>query len=743
MSRLLRYVTILAVLICYTSSVAQWRHALGYGDRISHCAASIGPNGFVGTRDGLFLTTDQGMTWGMVSPTGLPSYSIRSLAVQGNDLFVLLGVNFRTIYEYEGVSNNAVYGHQGLYRVSESGTKWTPIDKSFPLDSLSEISVCGPFVCCRVGHRGIYRSSDGGDHWSLWPKFSKYTVFTGDESGEILLAGSAYPSISTDAGATWYELPFTPQNNGLDFLTAVHLVDTMLYVSVDRDLNGQRTGYTFRTSVANINAHRSNQPSDELWQESSSLRGHEVEHIMSLGHTVFALTTGDIYDPDASHEIWRTTDDGQTWTPLYKGLMMDRLTSVGVCGTDLYATGTGSIFRTKAFRSSDSGQSWNEVSRSLRAERALAFGAIRNAIVTCSKEGLLRSRDQGQSWEATGSGLKGPYVNTFFTSGAWIFAGSDSGAFVSTDEGTTWKESDVGLSGASISAFAQLGTKMFVGYTYRDLSNRLSGDIKSSTDGGASWQIGTSYIRAPITSLATKNDTLFAAGINWGPAYSADQGVTWHGGAGLGKVLSLSVTNDAIYAGTTNGVWRSTDDCTNWTNVTNNLAEFAVASITTDGKNLFLGTADSGAFFSTNRGAQWTRIPKDLDWSIYAPQGIPSLFSIFCNDGNLYAGTAMGIWTLPVSSIIGGSSSVSETTAPGIADVYPKPLLQLRIRWGLALHISTRTARKASLGIRATSRMAPTSRWCGAAARCSAWRSSWLIENHLTFAFGFRKLLWK
>jgi photosystem II stability/assembly factor-like uncharacterized protein len=59
----------------------------------------------------------------------------------------------------------------------------------------------------------------------------------------------------------------------------------------------------------------------------------------------------------------------------------------------------------------------------------------------------------------------------------------------------------------------------------------------------------------------------------------------------------------------------------------------AITSLASNGSNLFAGTGMGGIFISTNNGSGWAQLSVDTTWSIY---------TIFVNNNNLFAGTYPG-----------------------------------------------------------------------------------------------------
>ncbi len=89
-----------------------------------------------------------------------------------------------------------------------------------------------------------------------------------------------------------------------------------------------------------------------------------------------------------------------------------------------------------------------------------------------------------------------------------------------------------------------------------------------------------------------------------------------------------------IFAGTGNGIYKTTNNGTNWTAINSGLSNFEITSLAVSEPNIFTGTFEGGIFASSNDGANW----------IQANLGItdPHIYSLAVSGANIYAGTMSG-----------------------------------------------------------------------------------------------------
>lgn len=103
------------------------------------------------------------------------------------------------------------------------------------------------------------------------------------------------------------------------------------------------------------------------------------------------------------------------------------------------------------------------------------------------------------------------------------------------------------------------------------------------------------------------------------------------------NVYSLANIGNNIFAGTSGGIWRSTNNGLNWTLVGLNTKE--VRSLAVSGTNIFASIVDLnnpvGVYISTNNGTNWTQTAlNNLDVDALTASGT-----------NIYAGTEQGVYT--------------------------------------------------------------------------------------------------
>lgn len=295
--------------------------------------------------------------------------------------------------------------------------------------------------------------------------------------------------------------------------------------------------------------------------------------------------------------IWKSTNNGATWTPL-----TDQLPQIGVSGIAVdysnsnviyIATGdkdAGDSYSVGVYKSTDGGLTWNPtgnmgVSTPTRAGDILIHPTNNQILWCATSSGVFRSINAGTSWSRVQTGdfsqgsirLKPSDPNT-------VYIISDTRFFRSTNSGATFTQISSGLPTTSGRMLLDV-TPANANYVYI-LSADTSGDfqgIYKSTDGGT-------------TFIATNTTTdVFESNQSW-----------------YDLALAVSTTNaEEIYTGCLN-VWQSTNGgnsltkLNSWSNPSGPSYTHAdIHYLGFHGNKLFCGS-DGGIYVSDNSGANFT-----------------------------------------------------------------------------------------------------------------------------------------
>lgn len=118
-----------------------------------------------------------------------------------------------------------------------------------------------------------------------------------------------------------------------------------------------------------------------------------------------------------------------------------------------------------------------------------------------------------------------------------------------------------------------------------------------------------------IWALAINGENIFAGTYEDGIFLSTDEGSNWtevNNGLDGKEVRSLAISGETIFAGTRSGLFISTNNGANWTNVIMGSTNPDIRSFAISGNNIFAGTWDDGVFLSTDNGTSWNAVNNGL-----------------------------------------------------------------------------------------------------------------------------------
>lgn len=252
--------------------------------------------------------------------------------------------------------------------------------------------------------------------------------------------------------------------------------------------------------------------------------------------------------------------------------------------------------------------------------------------------GVYRSTNNGTNWFSVNSGLTDTAVMAMTVNGSNLFAGTiGSGVFKTTNNGTLWMPVNTGLANLTIYSLITSGTNLIAG---------TQDGIFLSTNDGAVWSY-KGLTGNLIFGIAEIGSNLFAGGYGGGVFRSSNNGTNWvevNNGLTNTAVQCLTVNGTNLYAGTFSGVFRTNDNGANWIN-TLGLAGTIVNTLTESGSNIFAGTSGGGIYLTSNNGLNWASVGL----------GMPNttINTLAVNGAIIFAGALNGnVYRRPLSEMI-------------------------------------------------------------------------------------------
>jgi Leucine-rich repeat (LRR) protein len=620
---------------------------------------------------GVFKSTDNGASWS-TSNNGLAVRLINALAIDP--------ANPSTIYA--GTYSQALE-QPSLFKSTDGGASWAPsatglngrFGRYTSVDCIA-LDQSTPATLYAGTQEGPYKSTDAGASWTSVGTFSVSSLAIDPSAPATLYAGSSQAMYkSTDGGANWLQIgDFT----GTTVVAIVIDVTdpAVLYAAhvngVSKSVDGGQNWQSLPTGLTHPN----------LWELAIDPSNHNVLYVG--GHRTGYL--------DDEYGVFKTSDGGANWTQVVVG--MEDQFSVGAIAIDpanpstAYAGGWSSNYKLNS-RSSPGGvyktingaSSWalansgltnsfvHSVTVSPANPNTLYAGLSSYVSPSTTNFGVSRSFDGGATWSLASEGLLDPYNN--WTSPIYdiavdptnpdrLYAAGAGGVFKSFDGGDNWEPSDTGI------GFNQYGVDIAINPAspstlYLATSNGYG--LYRSTDYGANWSLVRSAFAFAMDQASPT--VLYAADPSGlGVSKSSDGGDSWGSPVPVCyslNGLAVAADSSAIYAGCSDGVWKSTDGGATWNPYNDGLSNLRVTSLLADPAhpNTIYAGADQNLF---NTGAVFRSTDAGAHWSVVG-EGLPPLFvygMALSTDGKLYAATeGGGVFAVTLSACDSPTAAVS------------------------------------------------------------------------------------
>lgn len=305
-----------------------------------------------------------------------------------------------------------------------------------------------------------------------------------------------------------------------------------------------------------------------------------------------------------------------------------------------------------------------------------AIGANGNIIFAGTEKGVFRSDDSCRSWTNTSSGMTDSSVNIITVSpgGERLLAVTNKALYISTNNGLNWENKFGEVFSRRQISFLQFngdGSKAYLGLpdacilVSNDMGDSWQllaptdyfklqsfainggtffissqdGGIKISTDNGVSWNRygnGIPYQNINVTVLHSAGSRVFA-GTTGGLYVTTDLGQNWTKLQLSQEILSVNTLVSAegkIYAGTSEGLYESENEGVSWTKLTQNRENINVLDV--QGSNIYAGSSASGFLYSNDRGLTWKQSNRHFS--------NVSVYSLLIRNNNLFSGTGNGVY---------------------------------------------------------------------------------------------------
>jgi photosystem II stability/assembly factor-like uncharacterized protein len=335
-------------------------------------------------------------------------------------------------------------------------------------------------------------------------------------------------------------------------------------------------------------------------------------------------------EADSARGLFRSLDNGCTWSFLYDYSMIPKVGCLAADSNGNVYAGT----RNGVYVSSNLGVNWiREDSTFQRTVYGIAVsqsgnvfaGTISNG-AGMSGDGVYRTTNRGVNWQKMSNGISHSDILSVcvLESGSILAATTTGVLFRTSNGGQHWTE---------------ISRDTFIDHMTQDTRGQIWLAVRTkglcrSTDDGTTW--ATTNLKSSTTAFVVdKFGNLYAGVSRRGIMKSSDGGDSWiEVNRGLMATSATTLHIDRrgnVWAGTTSGLYRSTNKGATWKK--NNLNDFEVpigAIVTTPKDYILVGTRGKGMFRSSNNGDTWIRLDTTLfnDVNAMATDSIGVVYAI-------------------------------------------------------------------------------------------------------------------
>ncbi len=558
---------------------------------------------------GIWKSTDGGLNWLPKTDSEI-SLSSGALAIDPNNTSIIYyGTGEAT---YSGAS----YYGRGLLKSTNGGNDWVSYRNGLPSSTyFSRIAIKpgnSSYLLAALGTNGLYKSTDAGMNWTqLISGRCDDVIYTPDGSKAYIVGSGVQYQISTDGGNNFTPTAFTAGLGTRNHIALCKSFPSVMYVSkysgssisvykstdagitysqisVGTDFSGSQAWYDFYMHVNPFNPNIAYVGSIDIWRTTngntfvnntngySGGNVHVDQHNMDFhptdSNTCIAVNDGGIWYSTNKGDTWVNRNAGLTLTQFYRMTSDPNNSNHLAGGTQDNGTQrtTGALNWAAAF-GGDGGEVCFHPQNS-----NYVLGETQN-------NGVYRSVNNGASWTSSTSGLSG--------SGAWvgpIIAHPDSVSIFYTARQQVFKSTNMGANWVAIS----LG----ISGTIREMAiSKSNPNVMFATIGSAVYKSTNAGYTFAVSTTGIPNKTITS--INIHPESSNVVLVTQSGFGG-------------------NKIHKSTDGGVTWASINGDLPDTPV----NDGMiyypgfstNIILAATDIGVFMTTNNGTNWTEIAEGL-----------------------------------------------------------------------------------------------------------------------------------
>lgn len=419
-------------------------------------------NYFLGSNNGVYKSTDDGLTW---FASGLTGSSLNVLTFNGSNLIA-------------GTNNN------GIYYSTDYGSSWTQRNNGLTTLKIKTLCFSGANTFCGTDS-GIFISSNNGITWiSIGNELTGNSNFIMASNTTTVFAGTGTSGVysTTNNGTNWSSIGISAMDVG-----CITSDGTNIFASTDIAYSSSRIrGGIYKYNIAT-----------SRWQKL-----YKDDNDYSFSYYSLIVNGSSIYaskrNPYDVGGIIYSSNLGVTWTDI--GMNYNIIRALINSGPNIIAGGQFGTYVT-----SNNGVSWDSTTGLKMSIFALGKSATK--VFAGPIYGIYQSTNNGVTWTVSSSTIN--YVNAFKTYGSVIFAATEFGAYYTTNDGISWMKK--GLSNQSVDEIEAYGSYTFA-CTYDGIFKSFGNDTNwtlVNTGLGSSIRFRTIFIHNNYCYLGTVDNSMF------------------------------------------------------------------------------------------------------------------------------------------------------------------------------------------------------------------------------------------
>ena len=499
-----------------TEVLTGYKKSNGLSNKCVNSIVNLGSYIFAGTNSGVFVSTDNGITWAARS-WGFCSvpYEVTSMTVIGSTLFafqsagcgiyrsVNYGLNWYSVSNglpssyfasclgtdgtnlYAGTTYDWGDYSTGMYMSTNLGNTWSNFDNNQIKGVISGIRTSGQnvFACTSNEYLypwvigGVYKTSNNGLNWNnISEGLNNMSLKSIVNTGSYIFTCNNGLYLSSNSGVSWNtdNSPQVRRNINVLAYSGNNLYagskDSGIFVS---------SNYGVQWSKINI--------------VGQNIGSRNVVALGAIGNTIFA----GIY----LENLYISTNQGAVWKSLDTAMHSTDIRDLIVSGTEVFACFyTGGICR-----STNSGANWTRVNNGIPYPYYYCMGLAKDSlnIYACFYwgNGIYMSSNNGDSWSKISGELSNLNFNSIAAYHSRIFAATDSVIYYSSNNGSNWNIINEGLPAVNANPFVNKlsisNGYLYAATNYRSLWKRPLSDfillIKTNTEKPTEYMLSQNY----------------------------------------------------------------------------------------------------------------------------------------------------------------------------------------------------------------------------------------------------------